>query len=129
MSTNFNGKFIADKKIKQVVSLDEKTYLGNDRIEVEFDDDTKTIYPKEVFEQIVSDESYDLTTLREKIVNPLIIKIISLLADYEITQEDTNYLLSRIPNILQGNLDKAIEKLFGKPEYKITMFDINKIIG
>lgn len=129
MSTNFNGKFIADKKIKQVVSLDEKTYLGNDRVEVEFDDDTKTIYPKEVFEQIVSDESYDLTTLREKIVNPLIIKIISLLADYEITQEDTNYLLSRIPNILQGNLDKAIEKLFGKPEYKITMFDINKIIG
>lgn len=129
MSTNFNGKFIADKKIKQVVSLDEKTYLGNDRIEVEFDDDTKTIYPKEVFEQIVSDEPYDLTTLREKIVNPLIIKIISLLADYEITQEDTNYLLSRIPNILQGNLDKAIEKLFGKPEYKITMFDINKIIG
>jgi hypothetical protein len=125
---NFEGKFIADQKIKEVKDIESKTYLGSDRVEVLFEDETKEEFPKNILEAIISDEQSDLTTLRDKRVNPVLVQVIALMAEAELNLDDQNYFTSRLPSLLQMNFDKAVDKLFGKPQYKTTLRDIENII-
>jgi hypothetical protein len=123
------GKFVGLNKIKSISISDEKSYLGSDKISIVFENSTIGSYPKWMFELIVQDKECDLNKLRELRVNPTLEKIIAILAEAELTQDEIMYSLQRLPNILGSNLDKAKEILFGKSEYSTTLYDIEKIIN
>ena len=124
------GQFIGDKKIKDVSVIEEKSYLGNDRCEVIFEDETKKEFPSWMIETMVTKDISNLTILRDKRVNVSLEKVIAILAESELTQDEIIYAIqNRLPNILGANLDSAKKILLGKPEYETTLFDIEKIIN
>jgi len=122
------GKFIADKVVTGVELIDEVTYLGSSKVKVTYIKGEEVL-PFIVFKDLVSDKSYDLSELREKRINPVLEKVIAIICEYEISKEDIEYaMLTKLPNLLQKNLEEAIEKKFGKKIYQITLKDLDDIL-
>jgi len=123
------GKFIGSKKIKNIVLLDEKTYLGKNKVKVEFDDETSYIYPEEALEDIVTQDKKDATELRDLRVNPVIEKVLTILVESELTLPEIDYAMG--PK-LRGSIDDARERankiLLGKENYQVNLMDIEKIL-
>ena len=122
------GKFIGPDKIKVAKVLKEKTYLGNDRMEIEFDD-KKIQLPKEIVENIASEKPYDFNELQDKRIRPVVEKILILLTEAELNRDDIQALIQlRLPDSILKAKQIAEEKLWGKKDYEVTLFDIDKIL-
>jgi len=123
------GKYIGPDKIKVVKPLKEKTYLGNERVDIKFDGGGKIELPKEVAESIASKESYDLTELQEKRIRPVVEKILVLLTESELSRDDIQALIQlRLPDSILKAKEMANERMWGKKDYEVTLFDIDKVL-
>lgn len=127
---SYIGKFIGKRKIRDIVESSDKSYLGSEKYDIIFEDNSNATYPKWMIEETSTDSEIIETQLRDKRVNPTLEKIIAILAEAELTQDEIIYAIqTRLPNILGSNMDKAQEVLFGKPYYETTLYDIEKIIN
>jgi len=125
----YTNKFIGDRKIISFKEDESKTYLGNPRVEVEYENGDKEIYPIIVLDRIVSDESIDGNALADLRVNPVVSEAIAILAEAELTKDEILYFfIQRLSDTLVRNEEKAMEKFFGKPMHKTTLRDINEVI-
>lgn len=124
------NKFIGHKKIKKV-GAGGKTYLGNPRVKIDFEDGTTLYLPKEVYTDVATDEmEQDLAILQEKRIRPLVQKIIMLLTEAELNRDDIQQLIQVLlpDTIFQAN-KLANENLWGKKDYEVTLFDIDRILS
>lgn len=120
-------QYIGLKEIVNVILLEEKTYLGEDRVEVEFKTDNKEQYPLKVLDAIATKEvEKDLNIIREKRVQPVLLQILTLLTESELSRSDTRHLFELLPSNLQMSLDRTIEKLFGKNIQDVSLYDMHK---
>jgi len=126
---NYNDKFIGDRKIINAVEEESKTYLGNTRILVEYENGDKETYPEKVLDNMITIESRDLNSLSDSRINPVVSEVVAILAESELTKDEILYFfMNKLADTLVKNEEKAMEKLFGKPMYKTTLRDINEVI-
>ena len=126
---NFKGKFFGPDKITSWKEVEEKTYLGNLRLELTFESGKIMVYPLKVIEGVVSEIACDLTELRNKIVNPVVEKILMILAEAELNKDNLNYAIGpKLTSSLDNSFSAALTMLWGKEDYEVTLFDINKIL-
>lgn len=116
-------------KIKEMNGLADKTYLGNPRIRIVFENGEESEMPLEMFEKVASTTATDLTNLRDKKVKPIIEKMMAILVESELAVEDVAYIIgNKLPFSLNDALDRANEKMWGKPQYKLSYMDIEKVL-
>lgn len=127
--TNYIGKFIENKKIKNIKEVPEKTFLGNDKVIVKFDDDTEKAFPLKMLDISISDKEVDLTKLTEKRIEYVVPIIMGALTEAELTKDEIAFLLNgRLQNLITQTYSDAADKLFGKKEYDVTLLDLNNIL-
>ena len=128
------GKFIGPRKIVEIKLADRKTYLGNDVVEIKFDDGTKREYPEESLKTIVTKEKGHLTALRELAVKPVADKIMAILVESELpinnpVEANIYYLINQvIPDHLKEKDREVYVKMFNKGYYDINLYDWNQML-
>ncbi len=126
---NYKGKYIGEKKIAYVNPIEEKTYLGADKVEVVFENEDIMDCPVEMLESSVSDEPKDATNLTDARINPIISKLIAVMAEAELTKDEIDMIIgNKLPMTLNHNINEAINKAVGKKMHDITLYDIDKIL-
>lgn len=121
-------KYIVGKKIRSLELSDKKTYLGNEIYLIRFDDGTEQTLSKEVIKNIADKKSYDLNQLRDKMIFPIIEKILGILTEADLKIEDMNYLQDRLSASINENLKKANTIIWEKELVDRTMMDLNNIL-
>ena len=72
--------YIGQRKIVKT-TVGGKTYLGKDRLKIEFDDDSTLMLPQEVFDRIKTDSPIDLTTLQSIRLRSITQKIVIMMTE------------------------------------------------
>jgi len=122
------GKYIGGKKIKNLKLSERKTYLGNEITEITYDDDTKEEFPKAILKDIITEEKSDLSTLRDKIIGPVVEKILAILLEDEIKIQDIEYLKAKLTLSINSHIENADTIVWGKEYYDRTLADIHQIL-
>ncbi len=123
------GKFVGESKILSVKEVDEKTFLGSDKIELTLDGDVKKVIPVDMVDCTISAVAVDLTQQTEKRLGYVLPKLIGIFTDSELTKDEISYLLNgRIQNLIFELYSDAVDKLFGKKQYDVTLQEIDNIL-
>jgi hypothetical protein len=130
MSTeNFVGKFIGPNKVTNVTLLDSKTYLGNDRVSVTFEDESVKEYPLTVLDAICKDEKRDdLALLVDDRIAKTLTSIQSVMAEEELSKDECEYVMNRLPQLYNFNLERAIGISLGKKIHEMTLRDVDILL-
>jgi hypothetical protein len=126
---NLIGKFISRKKIQEIKLAKRKTYLGKDVYEIiyEFPNGTQEI-SEENLKNIVSDGATDESYVRDKMIDPLVEKVMAILLEGEIKVMDVEYLKQKLTGTINFHHENAETALWGKEYYDKTLFDIHSIL-
>lgn len=122
------GKFYADKKIEKVELAKRKTALGNDVVIVTFEGNVIDEMPLECLKNFVTPEASDLTTLRQKMADSVVLSLLAELLEREYPIEWMNFFFSEAMRSINVSLEKAQTKLWGKNLYNLTLGDVDKIL-
>jgi hypothetical protein len=99
--------FIGQKKIKQAVNKDNLT-------EIEYEDNSKEVISKLMYDATVSEKSCDLTQLREKRVKPIVEEVLCVLRNWGIKLSEIPYFSTLLTTSLHYNEDEALKELYSK---------------
>jgi len=108
------GKFVGNKKIKKYTISDQKTPGGFDIIEVEFENGDIENFSSLLFEHIVTTESVDASTLRNKRVEPMVGVILAMLRDWGIKIGELPYMSVLLNQSLDFNQQEAMKELWSE---------------
>jgi len=126
--TKEQEKFIGPKKIKESVISPKLTYLKNSVVDIEYEDGTKESMPQKVFEVVVTDTVSDWSSLREKIVTPIVASILEVLLESECSTNYLDYMISKLKASVEENIKKAESCLWNKYVEDLTLADVHKIL-
>ena len=98
-------KYIGEKQIS-------KTFEDQDMVLVEYVDGTKETLAKIMFDEIVSEEKCDLTTLRDKRVRPVVAHVLAIMRAWGIKTGEVGYFSLLLNQSLQANEEAAIKHLW-----------------
>ncbi len=123
------GKYVGPNKIVTTEEVEDKTYLGNPKLKLVYENGKEMLFPAEVVEEVVTEEVSDLTKLRDARVAPVVEKILVILTESELNNEDMNHAIGpKLSESLNQSFHKAQKILWGKENYEVTLFDIDKIL-
>lgn len=127
------GMFFGLHRIMNIEETAEKTFRGNDKLVLTFEDggiDGRVrMYPKKVVEDIVTEKPIDLTELREKRAEIVVGKILEELVESEMTYEDIDYTKGpKLQKLLDNAIELAAGILWGKPSHRLTMWDVEQVL-
>lgn len=123
------GKYVGPNKIKEVKETEEKTYLGNTKLELVYENGQTVLLPTDTVEAVMTEELSDLTKLREARVNPVVEKILVILTESELTNEDMDYAIGpKLTESLNMAVNQAQKILWGKEKHEVTLMDIDKVL-
>ena len=103
--------FIGQKKIKITKNLNEKIDTIQ-LVEVEFEDKTKEIFSKLLYDKIISEKSCDATELRDKRIKPIVTEVLILLRNWGIKTNELPYMSVLHNQSLVFNEKEALKKLW-----------------
>lgn len=125
----FQGKYLGPLQIKSAYLAKEKTYLGNKKVVLILESDEEKELPLEVVKNVIADEKSDWTELREKWVIPVVEKLLIVLTESELGNNDLHYALDvKLGESIKMASDRAQMILFGKPKEDISLMDIEKVL-
>jgi len=104
-------KYIGLKPIKEIKEGD-KTSNGIEIVEVLYEDGTKEILSKLMYDKIVSEESCDLTQLRDKRLEPLVKETLVVLRNWGIKLSELTPFYALLNLSMQNNEKEALLELW-----------------
>jgi len=123
------GKYVGPNKIIKASKAKRKTYLGNEVIEVEFENGDKKEYPRKILDETTTKEKTDLSELREKRVKSVTSEVIGICAEAELTRPEIEYALGAKLNLsLNYSMKVARNILWDKDADDLTLYDIDRVI-
>lgn len=125
----YKEKYIGERKIKKLYPADDKTFLENERVEIEFKDGSKDQYPEEILEDIVTKKKSDATTLREARVRPVVNELLTILTEAELSLDDVNYSLRKLHWSIENNFEKVLKKVLGKEKKDSSLLDWERVLN
>ena len=106
--------FIGEKEIKNTETSEQKTEGGGEIIKVEYVDGTVEFLPKLMYDKVVTEQSIDLSQLREKRVQPIVQSILFILREWGIKTGETSYFSALLNQSLNNNIEQATIMLWGQ---------------
>lgn len=97
--------FIGLKKIKDSV-------IKKNVVTVEYEDGSKEVLSKMMYDNVVSKESYDLTTLRDKRINPVVKEVLIIMRNYGIKINELPYFSAVLNESLNKSEQEALKELW-----------------
>jgi hypothetical protein len=128
MMESFIGKFVGLKKIKGIKLAKRKTYLGKDVCGISYEDGTEEEMTEEVLKNVVSVMATTTDYVRDKMIDPLVEKIMAILLEGEIKVIDVEYFKQKLTGTINFHHENAETALWGKEYYDKTLFDIHNIL-
>lgn len=132
------GKYLGPHQIEELVEQEVKTPLGKSVYEVKFkqtfaEDGRETtpapeLYTEKMLAVATSDESTDLTSLRDKRMKNVVSDILYVLAEYNIRYSEFEYMSGLLTASNNDNMGKAAEKMFGTDEYHRTLMHVERVL-
>jgi hypothetical protein len=123
------GKYVGPNKIVEANEADEKTYLGNPKLKLVFEDNQAMLLPLDAVEAAATPEKSDLTNLREARVKPVVEKLLTVLVEAELSSDDLNYAIGpKLTESLNAVFQRAQAILWGKERHEITLYDVDKVL-
>jgi hypothetical protein len=104
-------KYIGLKPIKEVKD-GGKTPNGVEVVEVFYEDNTREVFSKLMYDKIVSEESCDLTQLREKRITPIVEQVLLVMRNWGIKVSELPYFSSLLNQSMQANEKEAMRELW-----------------
>ena len=104
-------QYIGKKKITLAKETEEKTEGGIVIMEVVFEDETTEHFSKLMFDEIISENRYDESELREKRITPVVAVVLAVLRDWGIKTGELPYFSAVLNNSLDENQKQALTKL------------------
>lgn len=129
MKKEFVGKYYGDKKIVDVVKLEDKTYFGKERIKLSFKGEDCFEMPLELAKEVITKESVDDSELVRKRTDYVLSRIMALLAETELNHfESTMHVAQVLEGIINQKSIEANTIMWGKEPRDITLLDVDKIL-
>lgn len=126
---NFVGKFIGPDQIKSINALESKTYLGNERVNVIYESGESKEFPLSVLYAICKYEKRDdLGLLVDDRIAKALTSIQSILAEEELNKDEVEYVINRLPQLFNFNLERAIGISLGKKIHEMTLRDVDILL-
>ena len=125
---DLTGKYLGPNKIKGVSPAERRTHRGDEISIISFEDGTSQELPLKLLEIGVTETASDFSTLRDKTTVPCVEQIIEVLLNSELRIEDFDYVLSRVKGSIQESIGQAMDKLWGKDSFLLTLRDIDNTI-
>ena len=97
---------------KTIENSQENDSLGTKIVEVTYTDGSKETFSKLMYDAIVSEESCDASTLREKRIYPVVANVLSILKEWGIKLSELQYLSTVLNTSLSENEKEAIKELW-----------------
>lgn len=123
------GKYLGPNKIKEIKKTDEKTYLGNEKLIVIYENDQEECFPVKMLDAGITNIESDWSELREARVKPIVEQLMTILTEAELKKSEIDYVTG--PKLVESILlafKLANEKLWGKIYDDVTMKDADKIL-
>src|SRR3990167_2555009 len=108
--------YIGQKQIKQAKDTDNL-------ITVYYENGTEEVISKLMYDATVSEESCDLTKLREKRVVPVVEAVLRIMRDWGIKLSEIPYFSTLLTTSLNHNEDEALKELYLKWLPTLTSLD------
>lgn len=121
--------YIGPKKIKDTRILEEKTPANQEIIEVTYVDKSVENLTKMMYDEIVSEKSCDLTTLRDKRVRPIVGSILAIFREWGLKVGETQYMSILLNQSLDSNKNEAEKELWRKVVPNLVSLDDVDMIG
>jgi hypothetical protein len=103
--------YIGPKKIKETKD-GEKTTNGIEIVDVLYEDGSREFLSKLMFDKIVSEESCDLTKLRDKRLEPLVKETLTVLRNWGIKLSELTQFYALLNLSMQNNEKEALLELW-----------------
>ena len=103
--------YIGPKKIK-TIKEGEKTKNGIEVVEVFYEDNTSEFLSKLMYDEIVSEESCDLSKLRDKRLEPLVRETLTVLRNWGIKLSELTAFYALLNASMQNNEKEALLELW-----------------
>lgn len=103
-------RYIGDKEIQRI--QDEIPVSGPELIEVQYVDGKTEVFSKIMFDEIVSEEKCDATTLRDKRVRPVVAHVLGVMRIWGIKTGEVGYFSALLNQSLMNNENEALKQLW-----------------
>jgi uncharacterized membrane-anchored protein YjiN (DUF445 family) len=103
--------YIGGKKIKEAKPA-EKTSNGIEVVDVVYTDNSVETLSKLMYDKITSEKSCDLTTLRERRMEPVVQEMLAVLMKWGIKTSELQYMSVLLNTSLQESEKEAIKELW-----------------
>lgn len=112
---------------KKVISVTASTADTN-RSEILFTDGSSINIPTKLLDISVTKNSGDLTKLWDKQTEAVTKEILKILLDYDLQLEQLDYLMNKLKNSIEMNIQDAGDILWGKKLSERRISDVNKVL-
>lgn len=100
-------KYIANRKVINVITLDYKTPSGEDVVKVVYENDTYAVMSKKSFDLFSTDESIEPTSFREIKFKALQNEVVKVIMEYDLRAEEIVPFFSQTTDKLQDVFERA----------------------
>ena len=121
-------QYIAENKIVLVTEVEGKTPAGQMMVQVEFENGTKEIMPKERLELICTEEISDATEVQNKIKARVGAMLFATLHEYGIKMGEINGVSDAMFDLANNGYTKARDIIFGVEHDLLPLNKINNIL-
>ncbi len=117
------SQFIGPKETIGVSKIED-----TELVKVLYKDGTSEEMTKLMYDNIVKEESTDLTTERANRVYPIVEEILKVLLKWGVKINEIDYLTTMVITSINQNIGKAEEILWGKEQRQINLIDADKVL-
>jgi hypothetical protein len=116
-------KYYGDREVESVSDIKENGF-----VDVKFIDGTSIELKPKMVESVLTDESIDLTKLREKRCFPVVVKILELFLDFNVKIDEIDFITQRVILSINESCKNGNDKLWGSQESDRTMNDVHQVL-
>jgi len=109
-------KFIGPKKVVSLVKENIKTNGGNEIVTVLYNGGGKEIMPLNAYNILATEKATDYTELRNRKINDLVLKTLSILAEHDIKSGEVDYFNLMLGNEILNSFNRATNFLWSKDD-------------
>lgn len=122
-------KYIADKQVMAVVSLDEKTPAGNNMVCVNFTDGIQEVMPEMRYHMISTNKISDASSVQTVVRNHVGSYLLGVLHEFGIKMGEADMVLNSAGDAVNLSYERARDLKWGNVTHAmLPLIEVNKIL-
>lgn len=124
------GQYYGPHEITGVTEVDEKTYLGHEKVCLELENGDRQSIPWGLAKEVVSEGPVDWSELRNRRTIYVTAKVLEVLVDAEVTKDEIQHIANvKLSESIRQNWKRCHEKFWGKQLDDVTLLDMEKVLN